>query len=120
MKGIQKEPKSRLQHLFVYTNTLHAVIVAFLGFIGQTDGDVLWDLVIFPKGFEVVEMKLFTVHSGSIMNSLSPLALMMDLNGCSSPLSEISIGSAISVSSFVEDEEEADVLLSSPELSWSI
>ena len=54
VKGIQGEPKSRLQHLFVYTNTLYAVILAPFWLIGQMDLDILWDLVIFPKGFEVV------------------------------------------------------------------
>ena len=54
----------------------------------------------------MVDLKLFTVHSGSMINSLSPSAPTTDFIGCSSPSSETSSSSAISISSFVKNEEE--------------
>ena len=68
----------------------------------------------------MVDVKLCTVHYGSMMNSLNPSAPTTDLIGCSLPSSETSSGSAISISSFVEDKEEADRLLSSLGLSWTL
>ena len=61
----------------------------------------------------MVELKSFTIHFGSMINSLSPLAPTTDFIGCSLPSSEPSSGLAISMSLFVEDGEKADGLLSS-------
>ena len=58
----------------------------------------------------MVELKSFTVHFGSMINYLSPLAPITDIIDCSLPSSEPSSGLTIFISSFVEDGEEADGL----------
>ena len=53
MKGTQGKPEPNLQHLLVYSNTFQIVIVTFLRLVWQMDEDVIWDLKMGPKCFEV-------------------------------------------------------------------
>ena len=53
MKGTQGKPEPNLQHLLVYSDTFQIVIVTFLRLVWQMDEDVIWDLKMGPKRFEV-------------------------------------------------------------------
>ena len=53
MKGTQGKPEPNLQHPLVYPDTFQIVIVTFLRLVWQMDEDVIWDLKMGPKRFEV-------------------------------------------------------------------